>query len=366
MRMKSARLVLLLALSLVPGTAFAQEKTLYWAELAVRARLDAEAVLHVEERHDMVFTGDWNGGERRFSVRLGQHLQLLRLSRIDPATGEAHALAEGDLSQVDQYSWVNNNTLRWRSRLPADPPFQETRIPYVLEYTLSGVLKKRDGVYRLSHQFAFPDRSGTIIKFALDFDLDPVWRPMEALSRHLERQYLAAGETVLVEANLAYQGAAADRLVDVRGATPAGPRRGYFAGSLMAMIVLYVIFRRREAALGRFSPPEVPREWDEAWLRENVFLYRPEEVGALWDLKVGSPEVAAVLARLVAEGKLASAVRPKSWVFGKDVLTLTLKVDRSSLEGYERRLIDKLFFGGNTETDTEAVRRHYKSSGFDP
>jgi len=78
----------LLALAL-PGTAFAQEKSLHWAELAVRAQLDAEGVLHVEERHVMVFTGDWNGGERRFNLRLGQHLTLQKLSRIDPATGNA-------------------------------------------------------------------------------------------------------------------------------------------------------------------------------------------------------------------------------------------------------------------------------------
>src|SRR6476661_8136386 len=79
----------LLAALLLAGAARAQEKSLRWAEFAVRARLDAEGVLHVEERQAMAFTGDWNGGERRFNLRLGQHLDLQRLARIDPATGEA-------------------------------------------------------------------------------------------------------------------------------------------------------------------------------------------------------------------------------------------------------------------------------------
>src|SRR4029079_4578761 len=136
----------LLALVLT-GTVFAQEKSLHWAELAVRARLDAAGVLHVEERHVMVFTGDWNGGERRFNLRLGQHLELQRLSRIEPATGSARLLVEGDLDQVDHYAWTKHSTLRWRSRLPSDPPFQETAIPYVLDYTLSGVLEKSGGLY---------------------------------------------------------------------------------------------------------------------------------------------------------------------------------------------------------------------------
>ncbi|HET9210324.1 MAG TPA: hypothetical protein VFR03_07990, partial [Thermoanaerobaculia bacterium] len=88
---RRARTVLLAAL-LLAGTARAQEKSLHWSDLAVRARLDAEGILHVEERQVMVFTGDWNGGERRFNLRLGQHLHLQSLTRIDPAGG-SHPLA---------------------------------------------------------------------------------------------------------------------------------------------------------------------------------------------------------------------------------------------------------------------------------
>ncbi len=363
--MKPFRSAVLLAL-LLPGLAFAQVKSLHWAEMAVHARLDAGGVLHVEERQAMVFTGDWNGGERKFSVRPGQHLQLLRLSRVDAASGEARTLVEGNLDQVDHYAWMEGKTLRWRSRLPADPPFENATILYGLEYTLSGVLEKREGLYRLNHDFAFPDREGSIIKFSLDLDLDPVWLPVGGVPAHLERQYLAPGESVIVTADLEYHGAAEGSLVGVRVITPARLRGAFFAAALLAMAILYVSFRRREAAPGRFSPPASPRDWDEAWLRDNVLLYLPEEVGALWDRQVGPPEVAAVLARLVSEGKLASEVRPRRSFFGKDVLALTLEAERGSFLDYERRLVDKLFFGGRTETDTEAVRRHYRGSGFDP
>lgn len=361
--MKPFRLAVLLAL-LAPGLAAAQEKSLRWAELAVRARLDAEGVLHVEERQVMVFTGDWNGGERRFNLRLGDRLELLRLSRVDPATGQARALAEGDLADVDEFSWVDDSTLRWRSRLPSDPPFAETTIPYVLEYTLSGILEKEGGLYRLDHDFAFPDRVGSIDRFSLDLDLDHVWLPVGGVPAHLERRNLAPGESVIVKADLEYHGLAEAHLANVRAVTPVPLRAAFFAATLLAMAALYAAFRRHEAV--RFSPPALPREWDEAWLRENLFQYLPEEVGALWDRKVAAPEVAAVLARLVGEGKLASEVRPRRSIFGRDVLHLTLKTDRNGLQDYERQLVDKLFFGSRTETDTETVRKHYAKTGFDP
>ena len=98
----------------------AQDRELHWRSLSSDARLDSTGRLHVRERQTIVFTGDWNGGERRFNVRLGQDFDFERMLRVDPATGVEHALREGDLSEVDQFSWAANRTLRWRSRLPTD------------------------------------------------------------------------------------------------------------------------------------------------------------------------------------------------------------------------------------------------------
>jgi uncharacterized membrane protein YgcG len=106
---------------------------------------------------------------------------------------------------------------------------------------------------------------------------------------------------------------------------------------------------------------------DEAWLKQHVFLVLPEVVGAAWDDSTSAPEVTAVLARLVSEGKLASEV--KSGGFGwfrRDVLHLRLLVGRDRFQGHERTLIDALFDGSDTETDTDRVRQRYKTTGFDP
>src|SRR5207245_1133767 len=56
---------LLAALLLAPSAGHGQARSLYWRSLEVSARLDADGRLHVSERQAMVFSGDWNGGERR-------------------------------------------------------------------------------------------------------------------------------------------------------------------------------------------------------------------------------------------------------------------------------------------------------------
>src|SRR5262245_23647709 len=91
---KARRLALFvsLVLSFIGLRAQAAERELHWDALDVDARLDAEGVLDVIERHTMVFTGDWNGGERVFNVRARQKLEFLGLERIDPNTGSLHAL----------------------------------------------------------------------------------------------------------------------------------------------------------------------------------------------------------------------------------------------------------------------------------
>lgn len=364
LRLRAGSLLLFLLLCGSARPALGQAKNLYWPEIAMRIRLDAEGTLHVTERQTMHFDGDWNGGERRFRLGPEQKLTFQSLTRIDPATGESRAVTEGDIDQVDRYAWFRDKTLRWRSRLPNDPPFQNQVIVYVLEYTLSQVLRRSGDSYQLAFDAIFPDRSGVVEKLVVDTELDPVWEPRQKVPAHSEKENLAPGEVFVVRADLAYRGAGAP--AGVRTPTPLHLRYALFAAALLASFGFYLTLRRRETALGRYAPPSLPSGWDEAWLRDNVFAYRAEEVGALWDRSVGPPEVAATLARLVGEGKLASEVEKTSGLFGKEVLHLKLRVDRSAFEDYERTLIGKLFFGGRDATSTEEVRKHYKSKGFDP
>ena len=129
----------------------------------------------------MVFTGDWNGGERRFALRAGERVELVRMSRFDPATRDWRQLAQGGLDAVDRWDWHDRRTLRWRSRLPSDPPFDGTEIVYRLETVYRRILQPAgEGRYRLKHDFAFTEREGPIERFSVALAFDPAWEPATA------------------------------------------------------------------------------------------------------------------------------------------------------------------------------------------
>ncbi len=344
-----------LLLLLIARTAAARE--LHWSEFAVKARLEASGKLSVVERQTIVFTGDWNGGYRTFRLEPGQSLDFGGIRRIDAATREAIPLVKGDLDAVDHFAWSGPKEVRWRSRLPSDPPFENTAITYELAYTLTGVLSEADGAYELNHDFAFPDRESEIDGFTLDFELDPAWRALARFPTHLERERLPQGAGVVVSGALTYSGPG--RPVSRRVLTPR-LQIGVLAAAGALLVVLLLRYRQWEAAAGRYRPLVPAAEVTPEWLKQNLLSWKAEEAGAGLHGKVGPPEVAAVLARLVAERKIESRVEED----GKN-LHLALKAPRAGFTGYEKELIGKLFFGGDS-TDTTAIRKHYESRGFDP
>lgn len=354
-----AATLLAIALGLASRDALAQ-KELHWKSLDVAARLDADGKLHVVERHTMVFTGDWNGGERSFRVEPGQTLTFEKMQRLDAAGPSAGArpMVRGDLGLVDHYDLVNSTTLRWRARLPSDPPFDQTELVYEISYTLGGLLLKRGDLYVLDHNFGMPAAQQRIESLTVDLDLDPAWTPPAGFARHRTSGTLPPGSDYTVHAELG-RAAGAGAPSTVRTGTTRGTRAVLFVVLLVAIILLAVAFQGREAALGRFRDASPPAGVDEAWLEKAVFSLLPEEAGALWDDTVGAPEVTAVLAGLTAEKKLETVAEGSE-------LTMRLKAPIQSFSGYEKELLSALFFDGRTETSTSDIKRHYRSTGFNP
>ncbi len=313
----------------------------------------------------MVFTGDWNGGERGFRLARDHRLELHSIEREDLEAHSRIPLQQNDeISSIDEYAWTDSKTLRWRSRLHSDPPFRDTERIYVLDYTLENILIPAEEGYLLDHDFAFPDRPGPILSFSLEFSLDEVWRPGEIVAGRISREKLQPAENVLLTIPLVYQGKGGPS--SVRLGAPAPLRRALVLLFAFATAAIGFLFYRGEEILGRFAPHTAVSSIDESWLEANVFTMLPEEVGAAWDDSTAAPEVAAVLARMVSEGKLKTEVyRTRGLFKSNENPRMELLVDRDSLSGYEAILVRALFVSGDV-TDSVEIRKHYESRGFDP
>jgi uncharacterized membrane protein YgcG len=361
----------LLVLIAAPTVALAQ-RALHWESVAVTAHLDATGQLRVDETQTMVFTGDWNGGERKFNVRRGQFsfkgISRYRDGRFVPMAADAR------LDGVDEY-WLNGTILRWRSRRSSDRPFSGTPLRYEMRYALSSILLKQDDHFLLDHDFAFADRNGAIQRFVLQLSLDPVWRPLSELQGTYKAGPLAPGRSFVLRLPLAYTGSDLPAsMVQPRAAIPSTPpavpqpppprREVAIAAAVLFGVCGLMIawFFVREERYGRFARVDADGV-DEAWLRDHILKHPAEVVGAAWDGLIGKAEVVALIARMVGEGKLESEIGQEA---DSSSMTLRLEVDRRTLERQERTLVDALFFDGRTETSTQAVKAHYENTGFDP
>jgi len=273
--MRTLRLTLL-ALCL-PGVAFAQ-RDLHWDALQVTAHLDSRGTLHVVETHTMVFTGDWNGGERTVNIRPRQHLTLTGIYR-DNGAGWQPLTEDARLDGVDDYAWTDSKTLRWRSRLRTDPPFNRMVLRYEIHYNLTGILLKDGDSYLLDHDFAFPDRAGPIGRFELRLTLDPLWKSSNRISDVYIENNLRPGQSFVLKMPLRFVGSTAPAALD-----SSRPREIQLAvlAVLGTTILIVVSFFVRERARGRFDPLEPDDRITDSWLREHLLKYPAEVVGAAW------------------------------------------------------------------------------------
>lgn len=258
---------LAIALLFLASSALPAQKSLHWSDVRAGARLEQDGTLRVVETQTIVFTGDWNGGERMFNPRPRQRFRFEGMRRID-STGQAHVMSEGDLDLVDNYGFTDSRTLRWRSRLPTDPPFNNTAITYELTYSYSNILQSDGENWILDHDFGFAERSGVIEHFSVRLlELLPTWQPTGPFSGTWEARNLPPGEGFVVHVPLRYAGAG-----DGPGVTGAEPiERWILAG---VSLLLVISFARRligsERANGRLAPLPSTSDVDEEWLKRPV------------------------------------------------------------------------------------------------
>ena len=295
----------------------------------------------------MVFTGDWNGGERVFRLEPHHALDLKGVTR------NGVPLTAGDLAYVDHYA-LNGNVLRWRARAPDDPPFDKQEIIYAITYTLGRALLPHGDRYRLHHDFAFGGRPGAIENFALQLELGSDWRSGEGRVIRREAGPLPPGSGYVVTLELDHVGEAAPATISVATALMNRYRPWMILGLFGSTFLLFLLFDTMRDALTGIDTNAI----DTAWIQRNLTSIRPEVVAAIYHGDVGPPAFAAILSKLEQDRKI------RTWMKGSN-LFLELLVNKESLSGAERTVVDNLF-ATRKKINTEMIRSENRRTGFDP
>jgi uncharacterized membrane protein YgcG len=358
-------------------------RSLYWQDITVQANLDSAGRLHIREQQTIVFSGKWNGGERKFFLRPGNKMQFGSLLRLG-ADGQEIKLTRGSLGLVDRWNHNGKASIRWRSRLPSDPPFSNTPISYVLRYSIGNILTKSDNRYLLNHDFCFTERTGVVKNFSLILNYDPSWNSEPVT---IVRHDIPPGEGVVYKQTLSFSGLTAPAVYSAPNGFSDFPKRSAVTSAplglritVLVLLFIFIVWRgilffRWEKRLERFVQLPDNKEVTPGWLEQEIFCYKPEVVGATWDKTTSTPEVAAVLARLVQEGKMKSTLTPYRLRTSYRIpflnivlpsvppeLHLELLVDRESLHGYERELVEEMFMDESPTTNTKKIREYYQRS----
>ena len=372
-----SRICFCLLLFFVTCPTLTQGKSLFWQDITVQAELDSNGRLHIREQQTLVFTGKWNGGERKFIIRPGHKMRFESIARLE-RDGHEIPLIRGSLGLVDRWSHNGKSSIRWRSRLPSDPPFNNTPITYVLRYNLSNILVPVDNGYLLNHDFCFTERSGVVKNFTLNLTFNPVWNRTPVT---IVRYDIPPGDGVVYKQSLSFSGVGVPAVYSPPRIVSNVSKRSAITPAplwllLLCLVLLFVFilwravsFFRWEKSLNRFVPLPGTEEVTADWLSSEVLCHKPEVVGATWDKTTSTPEVAAVLARLVLEGKMKSTLTPYvlplfniSLPFVPPELHLELLVDRESFTGYESELIEGLFVDDSSITSTRQIREYYRKN----
>lgn len=367
------------------GIPIAYARSLSLSSLKVDGLLDADGLLHITERHEIKFDGDWNGGFRKFNLRSGQEISEFSMSRIE-GTAEIE-LNSGDLSRVDQYKFVSGSEVRWRSRLSHSPPFDNKTLTYLLRYKISNVLYSKEGRIALGHEFGVPESDIEIYRFSAALQFAPQWRvePITALS--ISRFLVRPKTKLIIKTFLS-----SPEYLKIHGMPPAFDDEEsqqppsllnkypiFFLGFILCLIIIFILFRSfiaDQKARGRFD--QIPQELvDEKWLNQFLFRYPPEVVAALWDETIGQNEVAVVLMRLLQRGDLQiselpgipAITRHGAVVELRQNFQFTATCDAKKLAPIEASLLNSIFVKGleTPVTCSEIILTYAdRSSRFSP
>ncbi|MCG9875899.1 MAG: DUF2207 domain-containing protein [Leptospiraceae bacterium] len=345
----------------INSSIYSQSKTLDWNSIQVDATLKNNGNLKVSETQSILFNGDWNGAYRKFDLGLGQkiHFQSLEIFRAD---GKWETLSNNSIDNVDSYLWYPlESMVKWRSRNPFDPVFDQKVITYRLNYEYEYILNSlSNSEFQLDHDFGFSDRIGNINAFTVNLSWEDNWdlyqgsdqawskdlNQQSALTIHASRA-LAPGEKMIVKVRFNYK--ADEALLNQRSVWKEYAVRilHFFLLTILALCLsalIYLYCKKR----GFFAEPIGIKTWKE--FESFLTDLSPEEVAILSEKGL----VASWMTRLIQEKKLEFSTKEKEEKILRRLVNLELFREE------DQTILKALFVENKDTISISELKSHYK------
>lgn len=339
-----------------------QAKSIRFDYVEVDALLNKEGHLEVKENQAMYFNGEWNGGYREFRVEGKQKVIVHGIDRTT-TVGILEPLKRGNINKKFHYQF-RNNKLKWRNRLPYEPPFNNIFRRYIIKYTIKNVIQHNKQDVFLNHQFLFK-RDSPIKTVKVKLTIDPFWESEKGVYE-FTAENVAAKNTFLKKV----------RLGDVKNKKfkkflyiSAGPTNpiGWEAISVFILIFIgYIFFRykmlyRHEEKNGRFAALTPHDQINAEWIEKNVLIHKPEIAAALWDERTCAHELSALMTSLHVRGYIKISFEEEGfWMFKHPTFVLEKLKPFDDLEEYERKILKGLFIKDLNRITQSELKTYYR------
>jgi uncharacterized membrane protein YgcG len=339
-------------------------KSIRYEVIDVEAKLNKEGHLDVIEKQRMYFNGAWNGGYREFKTMGKQKVIVHGISRTT-TVGLVEPLKRGSVHRKYHYQFTNNK-LKWRNRLPSDPPFDNIFRQYIIKYTILNVIQHNKKQLFLNHDFLF-ERTSPVKFVNVTLEIDPFWISEQSTYKFHDEN-VPGNKAFRKKVIVGDKSQKKFQKFFFNNAGPTDPLGPIGISICLLVFFGFLIFRykklfQHEEENGRFEPLTPTSQIDESWIEKHVLSFKPEVAAALWDEQTSSDELTALMISFHQRGYIKISFEEAGfWMFKHQAFILEKLKPFDDLEKYEKQILAGLFFDDRERVTQQQVRSHHRNS----
>ena len=143
---------------LILGINAASARSLYWERIDVDLFINPDSSVDVVEDQEYVFTGAWNGGYRDIKIKGFGSISNVELWEKDVQYEEG---------SLDKYhftlsNWGRDKRVKWRSRWPDEPEYNNTHKTFTLRYKVHDLISYHEKYDEVYWKAIFEERDGVV------------------------------------------------------------------------------------------------------------------------------------------------------------------------------------------------------------